>query len=189
LLVREAAFANALTAQGSANIAPPVEQKLSQTQFVQIMPGCPSRDRAVAFSVRISAVECEIMNGASIDLVESALLALGKISGKLNAAELKYVILQCRFMVCSRTHASIAAYSSGVPTIVIGYSNKSKGIAADLGMDKYCLNASSTDFELLTTTFHKIMEEERAVKEMLRSRIKRSDEIRSDYEMLIGGVW
>jgi hypothetical protein len=77
--VREAAFANALTAQGSMGIAPPVRQEPAQTQFVQIAPGGPARDGAVALSFRISAVECEIMNGADIDLVERALLALGKI--------------------------------------------------------------------------------------------------------------
>ena len=35
-------------------------------------------------------------------------------------------------MVVARTHASIAAYSSSVPTLVIGYSVKSRGIAKDL---------------------------------------------------------
>ena len=46
--------------------------------------------------------------------------------------ELKYVISQCRFFVGARTHATIAAYSSGVPTLVLGYSVKSRGIARDL---------------------------------------------------------
>jgi polysaccharide pyruvyl transferase WcaK-like protein len=35
-------------------------------------------------------------------------------------------------MICARTHASIAAYSSCVPTYVFGYSVKSKGIARDI---------------------------------------------------------
>ena len=34
--------------------------------------------------------------------------------------------------MAARTHASIAAYSSCVPTLVLGYSIKSKGIATDL---------------------------------------------------------
>ena len=46
--------------------------------------------------------------------------------------ELKYAISQCRFFVGARTHATIAAYSSGVPTLVLGYSVKSRGIARDL---------------------------------------------------------
>lgn len=49
-----------------------------------------------------------------------------------NCEQLKYLISQCRFIVTARTHASIAAYSTGVPTLVLGYSIKAKGIAVDL---------------------------------------------------------
>ena len=44
----------------------------------------------------------------------------------------KGYISRCRFMIASRTHASIAAYSSKVPTIVLGYSVKARGIARDI---------------------------------------------------------
>lgn len=46
--------------------------------------------------------------------------------------ELKCLISQCRFFIGARTHATIAAYSSCVPTLVLGYSVKSRGIARDL---------------------------------------------------------
>ena len=50
--------------------------------------------------------------------------------------ELKYIISKCRFFIGARTHATIAAYSSCVPTLVLGYSVKSRGIARDLfGME------------------------------------------------------
>ena len=49
-----------------------------------------------------------------------------------NAMELKGYISRCRFFVGARTHATIAAYSTCVPTLVAGYSVKSKGIAKDL---------------------------------------------------------
>ena len=49
-----------------------------------------------------------------------------------NAAQKKYIISQCRLFVGARTHATIAAYSSLVPTLVVGYSVKSVGIASDL---------------------------------------------------------
>ena len=48
------------------------------------------------------------------------------------AGNLKYCISKCKMMIASRTHASIAAYSCCIPTLVIGYSTKSKGIAKDL---------------------------------------------------------
>lgn len=52
--------------------------------------------------------------------------------GDHSAEELKSYIARCRFMVVARTHASIAAYSEQVPTLVVGYSVKARGIAKDL---------------------------------------------------------
>ena len=46
--------------------------------------------------------------------------------------ELKGYIARCRMFIGARTHATIAAYSSCVPTLVLGYSVKSRGIARDL---------------------------------------------------------
>lgn len=48
------------------------------------------------------------------------------------AEELKGFIGRCRFMIAARTHASIAAYSQKVPTLVLGYSVKARGIAQDI---------------------------------------------------------
>lgn len=44
----------------------------------------------------------------------------------------KGYISRCRMFIGARTHATIAAYSSCVPTLVIGYSIKAKGIAKDI---------------------------------------------------------
>lgn len=49
-----------------------------------------------------------------------------------NVTELKWVISQCSYFIGARTHATIAAYSTGVPTLTLGYSVKSQGIAKDL---------------------------------------------------------
>lgn len=50
----------------------------------------------------------------------------------MSCQKLKYIISRCRFFVGARTHATIAAYSSMVPTLVVGYSVKARGIARDL---------------------------------------------------------
>ncbi len=57
------------------------------------------------------------------------------------AEVLKGYISKCSFFVGARTHSTIAAYSSNVPTLVIGYSVKSRGIATDLygTYEKYVL--------------------------------------------------
>ncbi len=49
---------------------------------------------------------------------------------------LKGMISHCRFFVGARTHATIAAYSTCVPTLVAGYSVKARGIAKDLFGDE-----------------------------------------------------
>lgn len=63
---------------------------------------------------------------------ETGRVALIDKEKKLNACQLKFIISNCRFLVAARTHASIAAYSSGVPALVAGYSVKAKGIAKDI---------------------------------------------------------
>ena len=49
-----------------------------------------------------------------------------------NCQQLKGYIARCRLFIGARTHATIAAYSTYVPTLVIGYSTKATGIARDL---------------------------------------------------------
>ncbi len=50
----------------------------------------------------------------------------------LSCKQLKGYISKCRFFVGARTHSIVAAYSTGVPALALGYSVKSKGIARDI---------------------------------------------------------
>lgn len=54
------------------------------------------------------------------------------IDAKYNAQQLKYIIGKCKMFIGARTHSTIAAYSQCIPTLVIGYSVKARGIAKDL---------------------------------------------------------
>ena len=49
-----------------------------------------------------------------------------------DAEILKGIISKCRMFIGARTHSTIAAYSTCVPTLVVGYSVKARGIATDL---------------------------------------------------------
>lgn len=62
-----------------------------------------------------------------------------------SAAQRKYLISLCEMLICCRTHASIAGYSSGVPTLVVGYSVKSQGIGRDLGMEHWVIPIEACD--------------------------------------------
>lgn len=87
-----------------------------------------------------------------------------------NAAELKYIISKCRFFIGARTHATIAAYSSCVPTLVIGYSVKAKGIATDLfgAWEKYVIPVQAlTKEEQLVLSFRWLVANEIQIKKHL----------------------
>lgn len=82
------------------------------------------------------------------------------------AEELKYIISQCRFFVGARTHATIAAYSTCVPTLVVGYSVKARGIATDIfGTDEhYVLPVQAlNDADNLVQEFIWLMEHEKQI--------------------------
>ena len=87
--------------------------------------------------------------------------------------ELKYVISNCAYLIAARTHASIAGYSSIVPTLVIGYSVKSKGIALDIfgEYENYVIPVDTITPELLLEKFKFITENEDKIKEILREKM------------------
>ena len=90
--------------------------------------------------------------------------------GDHNCMQLKGFISRCRFFIGARTHATIAAYSTLVPTLVLGYSVKSRGIAIDLfGTDKnYVLPVQQLSApNALTDAFRWLMEYEQDVRNQL----------------------
>lgn len=85
---------------------------------------------------------------------------------------LKYIIGQCRYLIAARTHASIAAYSQSVPTLVIGYSVKAEGIAKDLfgTAENYVLDVRALDADkMILNHFQWLMQHEDEIKSHYRS--------------------
>lgn len=91
----------------------------------------------------------------------------------LNAKQYKGYIANTRFFIGARTHATIAAYSSGVPTAVLGYSVKSRGIAKDLfGEERFVLDSKTLiDSQPVVDVFNSLVENEQEVKEILMRKI------------------
>ncbi|MGN0549485.1 MAG: polysaccharide pyruvyl transferase family protein [Acutalibacteraceae bacterium] len=90
----------------------------------------------------------------------------------LEARQYKGYIAGTRFFIGARTHSTIAAYSSGVPTIALGYSVKARGIAKDIfGEGKYVLDIKAmTDYEELRDEFLKLLENENEIRrELMKS--------------------
>lgn len=89
-----------------------------------------------------------------------------------NCEEIKGYISRCRFFIGARTHATIAAYSTKVPTLVVGYSVKAKGIAKDIfgQYENYVIPVQSLkEKNDLTNSFKWIYDNEQKIKEHLNN--------------------
>ena len=80
------------------------------------------------------------------------------IDDRYNCCQLKSLISKCIFFVGARTHATIAAYSTFVPTLVVGYSSKSVGIARDLFGTEKGYVCSVQEFDSDTTLLETFIE-------------------------------
>ncbi|MDT3428800.1 polysaccharide pyruvyl transferase WcaK-like protein [Paenibacillus forsythiae] len=91
----------------------------------------------------------------------------------LTAVQYKGYIARMRFFIGARTHATIAAYSNFVPTMVLGYSVKSKGIARDLfGTEKLVLGIEEiSSGDNLIAKFDEMLEGEEELRESLRQSV------------------
>jgi colanic acid/amylovoran biosynthesis protein len=92
----------------------------------------------------------------------------------LNAPQLKYAIGSLRFFIGARTHATIAALSSGVPTLSIAYSVKASGINRDVFGDEACVIPISDLSEgRLRQAFTALQDQEEQLREVLAQVMRR----------------
>jgi polysaccharide pyruvyl transferase WcaK-like protein len=99
------------------------------------------------------------------------------VRGDKSAARLKYIIGHSRFLITARTHAAIAAYSSGVPALAIAYSSKAFGIAKDLSLDTYTVNGAEIHSpDALIEAVQKLMRDEEKVRESLKEKLPKAKE-------------
>jgi colanic acid/amylovoran biosynthesis protein len=91
----------------------------------------------------------------------------------LNAIQYKGYIARMKFFIGARTHATIAAYSNCIPTMVLGYSVKSRGIAKDIfGEEKLVLRLEEiSSSSKLIEKFDEMVSEEEEIKQVLQQSI------------------
>ena len=121
------------------------------------------------YSIKENKCDYPILKRIYEDLHDSR---VSLISDELNCEQLKFIISKCRFVIAARTHVSIAAYSTYVPTLVLGYSVKSRGIAMDLfnQTENYVIPYTEINNEKqLVDAFEFLVENEIAIKERLRN--------------------
>ena len=90
----------------------------------------------------------------------------------MNAAQAKYVISHLRLFIGARTHAIIAALSSGVPAVSIAYSVKARGINRDLfGSEDMVLQIPDVTATSLGASLAWLLRKERALRTLLARRM------------------
>jgi colanic acid/amylovoran biosynthesis protein len=95
------------------------------------------------------------------------------VSDDLNAAELKWVISRCSLLIAARTHATIAGFSTAVPTISLGYSRKAVGINRDVfGTEEFCLSAKDFSETSWLIAVDRALSQETSIREHLAKRSK-----------------
>lgn len=99
--------------------------------------------------------------------VDSKRLMLLQASN-LSSTQLKYVISRTKCFIGARTHATIAAMSSNVPTISIGYSVKALGINEDVfGSDEWVLDHKNLTGAALADKTLSVLKREQAIRNQL----------------------
>jgi len=94
------------------------------------------------------------------------------ISPEYNAAETKWIISQMTLFAGARTHATIAALSTSVPTLSFAYSIKAQGINRDIfGHTDYCMNPQDLDAGTVTSRVTAMLDESAALRNDLAGRI------------------
>lgn len=104
------------------------------------------------------------------------------VGHNLNSVEYKTIISKSVGLIGTRTHTTIASYSTLVPTISIAYSRKAYGIAKDIFQDEfedYVFDVKNFDSHILYEKFKNAMEKgiPKAAIDEIKQRAKRNFEI------------
>jgi polysaccharide pyruvyl transferase WcaK-like protein len=93
------------------------------------------------------------------DLTESNIKReINLIPPSYNAAEIKWIISHMSLFAGARTHSTIAALSSSIPTLSFAYSIKAQGINRDIfGHEAYCLTPDQLTPEIVTTRIESML--------------------------------
>lgn len=90
------------------------------------------------------------------------------VGNKLSAAETKWVISHCAVFAGARTHSTIAALSSCVPTLSLAYSRKAMGLNQDIfGNQEYCLQPTGITPSCVAQHITTLLSRRHAISEQL----------------------
>lgn len=101
-------------------------------------------------SVRAGIDDFQFMESVAREAQGKAKSKILYVSRKLASAEMKSIISKCHIFAGARTHSTIAALSTKVPTLSLGYSMKARGLNQDIfGSQEYCISSNNLKLEAL----------------------------------------
>lgn len=110
---------------------------------------------------------CEVLENLGVDY--SGIFLLPE---DLTAAQTKWIISRMKCMVAARTHATIAAFSSYVPTVSLGYSIKSKGVNKQIfGHTDFLISGSDIDKDNVAGMIRNVLNSYDDIREHLRNKL------------------
>jgi colanic acid/amylovoran biosynthesis protein len=120
---------------GMIQLARELTRKLHNSGFGVVFiphcfpPACPAYDDDLA-----------VLRPA-YDQIQAENIPVGLIPGGLSSPQVKFAISQCDLFIAARMHSGIAAWSTGVPVLMLSYSQKSLNLNDEIyGHRKYVLD-------------------------------------------------
>ncbi|MBP2144571.1 polysaccharide pyruvyl transferase WcaK-like protein [Methanofollis sp. W23] len=108
----------------------------------------------------------------ALSLIKNQNNTITLLSPEYNAAETKWIISQMDLFAGARTHSTIAALSSCVPTLSFAYSIKAQGINQDIfGHTDYCMDPADLNPEVVAERITSMLDERTAIRNDLTERI------------------
>jgi colanic acid/amylovoran biosynthesis protein len=118
----------------------------------------------------------EFLRGVHRACKDADILGIEIVDEPLGARELKWLIARCRMVIAARTHATIAGFSTCVPTISLGYSRKAVGINRDVfGTEDYLVMARDIEPGSIVERARHLLKHEAELRQTLP---KRAEELK-----------
>jgi colanic acid/amylovoran biosynthesis protein len=93
------------------------------------------------------------------------------ITQEISPHEIKALISRCDLFCGARMHSNIAAITTGVPTIALSYSVKSRGIMSRLGMENWVIEMDSLNTDVLNKKLDALYENQNHVRVLLKTSV------------------
>lgn len=149
-------------------------RKWAQTSAEIVSAVLATTGRPIVLVPHVTSPDPKVDDGTLLRSIGSMLTQLDRgrvhiVGDNLSAAETKWLISRCDLFAGARTHSTIAAISSGVPTLCFAYSTKARGLSeAVYGSTDNCLEPEDLNPQGVAAAIARLDAEANAIRAHLR---------------------